>query len=123
MRPLISIVMPVFCTPKEILTCSLESAITQSFEDIEIIVVDDSSVENSCEAIIKPFEARDDRIVYISHGGNLGTLEARRTGVMRARGNYTLFLDADDELEHNACEIMYKAAEKSKADIDRKSVV
>ena len=117
MRPLISIIMPVFCTPKEILSRSLESAITQSFEDIEIIVVDDSPVENSCEAIIKPFEARDDRIVYISHDGNLGTLEARRTGVINASGKYILYFDPDDELTNETCEILYNAAKKNKANI------
>ena len=117
MKPIISIIMPVYCTLNEILSSSLESAITQTFEDIEIIVVDDSPVDNSCEAIIKPFEERDNRILYISHKGNLGTLEARRTGVISARGDYILFLDADDELEYNACEIMYNAAKKNKADI------
>lgn len=117
MKPLISIIIPVFCISEQTLSRAIESALAQSFDDIEIILVDDSPVDRSCEAIIIPYEQRDKRIKYVSHAANLGTLEARRTGLLNASGKYIMPLDADDELEKETCLIMYNTARKNKADI------
>ncbi len=84
----------------------LASATSQSFKDIEIIVVDDGS-DDTTPCLVRKAAKIDGRISLISHKANKGRHSARKTGVLEARGSYILFLDADDELAQNACELIH----------------
>lgn len=97
-----SIVIPVY-NAKDFIAKAIDSAINQSYGNIEIICVDDKSVDNSV-SIIKEFMAKDERIKLIYNERNLGTFATRNNGVLNASGEYLLFLDADDYLHKDACQ-------------------
>ena len=103
--PTVSIVIPVYNAEKTI-GRALESALAQTYSpaDVAVIVVDDGSIDET-KAIVKGYAQRDDRISILSHDMNKGRLEARRTGVLAAKGGRILFLDADDELDKDACSV------------------
>ncbi|MBF7046958.1 glycosyltransferase family 2 protein, partial [Campylobacter volucris] len=93
---------------------ALDSCIKQSFKDIEIIIVDDCGSDKSID-IAKEYASKDERIKIIHNKENLKLLRARYEGVKVANSPYIMFLDPDDYLELNACEI---ALENIKDDID-----
>lgn len=98
-----SIIVPVYNTEKYLERC-INSIINQTFSNFEIIVVDDCSNGN-CKEIINSYN--DNRIIYIKHEKNKGTLLARKTGTLKAKGEYITYIDPDDELELNALENIY----------------
>lgn len=111
--PSISIILPTYNVEKYIAR-ALESCINQTLKDIEIIVVDDKGQDKSID-IAKEYVNHDDRIKIIDNITNQGTYEARNIGVRNANSELIMFLDPDDELELNACEI---ASQSLKDDID-----
>jgi len=110
----ISVVIPVYNAEKYLKKC-LDSILTQSLSDIEIICVDDGSSDDSFD-ILKLYAARDGRLQLISQK-NSGPGSARNTGLSAANGKYVIFLDADDWFEYNFLEKMYMCSEKSCSDI------
>jgi CDP-glycerol glycerophosphotransferase len=92
--PRISIVMPVFGVEDELRAC-LDSVLTQSFTEIEVIAVDDHSHDRSGE-ILDEYAARDPRVRAIHLGRSGGPGAARNTGLDQASGDYVWFVDADD---------------------------
>lgn len=90
---------------------AIESVIRQTLENIEIIIVDDASSDESIK-IIKKYASLDKRIKYILSNENSGTYMTRKKGVMAATGRYIMFLDCDDYLAPNACEIAYNEIKK-----------
>ncbi len=113
--PLLSIIVPVYNVEKYLREC-LDSLVNQTLKDIEIIVVNDASPDNS-EDIILEYMAQDSRIVYIKHEENkcLGT--ARNTGMKAARGQYIAFVDSDDYVDKHLYAAVIKAFEKTKTDV------
>lgn len=111
----ISIIVPVYNVEKYVEKC-LNSLIHQTFSDIEIICIDDASTDKSLELVNK-ISKTDSRIQIISHSTNLGTLQARKNGVQRANGNYLMFVDSDDWLESDACEILFKLMSEHRVDV------
>ena len=105
--PEISIIIPVYNADREYLKKSIESALAQSFKDIEVIAVNDGSTDG-CEKVFEDF-ASDSRFKPL-HKENGGTSTARNAGLDRACGRYVLFLDADDFLEPDCCERLIEAA-------------
>ena len=91
-QPLISIVIPTY-NRADLINIPLNSAINQSYREIEIIVVDDGSVDNT-EKVVKAID--DSRIRYLRHRSNKGGAAARNTGIEAAKGEYIAFLDSDD---------------------------
>lgn len=89
----------------------LRSAISQTLDDIEIIIIDDGSTDSSV-AILKNFEAMDSRIKLILFDMNQSLHMTRKAGVNAANGKYIIFLDADDFLLPTACEKAYEQAVK-----------
>lgn len=115
-QKLLSVIIPVYNVEKYIGEC-LESIITQSYQNIEIICVDDCSPDNS-HTIIKQYAEKDDRIKYIKHNENLFQGGARNTGIKNAEGYYVTFIDSDDYLLHKDCYLQsIKLLEESNADI------
>lgn len=114
MKDLISIIVPVF-NIEEYLSKCLISLINQTYSRIEIICVNDGSSDNSL-GILENFSQKDSRIKIISQK-NQGLSAARNTGIANAQGEYVVFVDGDDWVDVNMCEIAYKTAKKTKADI------
>ena len=94
--PFISICIPVYNTDKYI-EQSILSVINQSFQDFEIIIVNDFSNDDT-ERIIKKLQLEDNRIKIIKHNKNLGVYHSRVEAVLNSKGKYILFLDPDDML-------------------------
>ncbi|QNA73664.1 glycosyltransferase [Streptomyces sp. So13.3] len=94
--PRFSVIVPAYKVQAYLHAC-LESVTTQSFTDFELIVVNDGSPDGSGE-IIDEFAGRDRRITAIHLPENVGPGHARNAGLIRATGDYLLFLDADDSL-------------------------
>lgn len=93
-NPILTIVVPMYNREKFIRRC-LESVLTQEFEDYEIIVVDDGSIDNSCAVVAAMKSAR---IRLLKHDKNQGRCPARNTGISQARSEWIVLLDSDDEL-------------------------
>ena len=111
--PKISIIVPVYNVEKYLDQC-LKSMVHQTFSDIEIIIVDDGSPDNS-SAIYQKYAEEDQRVQYIKKE-NGGVSRARNTGLEKATGDYVLFIDSDDWMTEDACEILYSEAIRTDAD-------
>lgn len=111
---LISIVIPVYNVEKYLSRC-LESILSQSLKELEIIVVNDGSTDNSLE-ICRYYQKKDSRIIIIDKI-NEGVSIARNTGIENASGKYIGFVDPDDWIEKNMYENMYNTIEKYKCSI------
>lgn len=112
---LISVIIPVYNTEKFISRC-IESVQNQTFQDFEIIIVDDKTPDCAMK-IAESYAKEDNRISIIHHERNRGLMVARRTGYQAAKGDYLMFLDSDDSLQSDALESLYSRMEKSDADI------
>ena len=100
----------------------IESVIFQSYKNIEIIIVDDCSDDNT-QKVVSELQKRDKRIKYFRHEKNRGNAEARNTAMKNSLGEYIAFLDDDDEwIDKNKLEKQLKIIEKNKADIVCSSV-
>ncbi len=92
--PLVTIIIPVYNTEKFLKNC-LESVVNQTYKNIEIIVIDDASTDQS-NKIIKNFEKTFKNIKGIYLSSHFGISIARNIGIDLAQGNYIFFLDSDD---------------------------
>ncbi|MCP3851079.1 MAG: glycosyltransferase family 2 protein [Gammaproteobacteria bacterium] len=106
--PKLSVIIAVYHTEKYLPKC-LDSVKLSTLKEIEIIIVDDASVP-SCHHIVKEYKRFDSRIHYIRHTKNRGLLEARRSGLEFAKGDYIAFLDPDDTISNTIYELAYKRA-------------
>ncbi len=91
--PKVSVVIPTY-DRAGIVIRAIQSVLTQTYQNLEIIVVDDGSRDNTCEVIER---LHDPRVRYIRHDANQGGSAARNTGIEVAAGEYVAFLDSDDE--------------------------
>lgn len=112
--PKISIVVPVYNVQKYIEQC-LESLVNQTLKDIEIIIVDDGSPDESYK-IYESYAKKDSRIKVIKKK-NAGVSEARNTGIIHANADLVMFVDSDDWMELNGCEVLYYEYIKTGADL------
>mgnify|MGYP005756372925 CR=1 FL=1 len=110
--PLISVIVPVYNAQKTLARC-LESISNQTFRDLEIIVVNDGSSDDS-EKICCQFQ--DARLRLISQS-NQGVSQARNTGIDYAEGKFLCFVDADDYLMSNHIETLYRTIVQEKTDL------
>lgn len=110
----VSIIIPVY-NPGEALRKCLESLVSQSYSDIEIIIVNDGSTDSS-DSICTEFASKDSRIVYISQK-NAGVSAARNKGIDTATGEFLCFVDSDDFVDSHYVRSMMDAVRKSHADI------
>lgn len=115
MNPAISIVVPAYNKEPYIKQC-MDSLINQTLKNIEIIVVDDASTDNTLQ-ILRDYEKKDSRVKIIAKALNGGLHMARKTAVKATSGDYVLFVDADDEIELKTCEVLYSYVSSHPADI------
>lgn len=106
-NPYISIIIPLY-NKEAIVKRSIQSVLNQSFQDFELIIVDDGSTDNSV-SIVKTIY--DDRVTLIQQS-NRGPSAARNTGTRYAKGEWIIFLDADDEMYENALMNFYTYSNK-----------
>jgi glycosyltransferase involved in cell wall biosynthesis len=103
--PLISVIVPVYNTEKYLAEC-INSLTTQTYRNIEILLINDGSTDSS-EKICKQFLLMDDRIKYYSQTNN-GVSSARNKGLDIASGEYIAFVDSDDYVSDDFLEQLYK---------------
>lgn len=113
-QPLISIIVPVYKVEKYLKRC-VDSILTQTYLNMEIILVDDGSPDN-CGAICDRYKETDNRVVVI-HKRNGGLSDARNTAIPLAKGEYISFIDSDDWISSYYVEHLYEAVAKCDADI------
>ena len=118
--PAISVIIPMYNAEKYIGEC-LDSLRAQTFKDFEVIVVDDCSTDNSCEVVEKyvpKFQMERGTLRLIRSKINSGgAATPRNIGLRLSYGEYIYFMDSDDVILSEALEILYKTAEKFKADV------
>lgn len=108
----VSLIIPVYNTGKYLKRC-LDSVINQTLKDIEIIIINDGSTDNS-DNIIKSY--KDKRINYIKQT-NKGIGKTRNKGIDISKGEYIAFVDSDDYLDLNFCKHLYNKCHNDKCDI------
>lgn len=111
----VSIIVPVYKTKQEYLKKCIESLTSQTFRELEIILVDDGSPDE-CGHICDKYAAGDRRIKVI-HQTNMGPSDARNRGIKEATGNYLMFVDADDWIEKDCIASILPQIERENTDI------
>ena len=116
-NPAISIIIPVYNAEKFIGE-ALESILTQTLKNFEVIVVDDCSTDNSCEVVESYIPKFDGRLSLYHMSKNSGCAPApRNNGFLISRGEYIFFMDSDDTFTQTALEEMYTLAKEYSADV------
>ena len=110
----VSIIVPVYNAEKYLDNC-IKSLVGQTYKNIEIIIINDGSIDCS-EKIINKNREKDERIVYIKQK-NAGPYTARKKGIDNATGDYLMFVDADDWLEFDTVEYLTNILLREKVDI------
>lgn len=110
----ISIIIPIYNVAPYVERC-LYSALNQSYENIELVLVDDCGTDNSMNIVSEVVEkyVGNKKILLFKHEHNLGLSAARNTGIKNATGDYLLFLDSDDEIPLNAVELLLEATNEN----------
>ncbi len=114
MKDLISIIVPIYNVEKYLNKC-IESIVNQTYENIEIILIDDGSNDNS-GIICDEYAKKDNRIIVV-HKENGGVSSARNKGLKIAKGEWISFVDADDWIEQIFCQTLLNKVTQEQADI------
>ncbi len=118
--PLVSVVIPVFNKAQHLQDC-LSSILTQSLENIEVICVEDGSMDES-PAILEELANRDPRVLIVRNSANSGAGPSRNVGIHLARGRFIQFTDADDILPRDALQTLYELATTDRVRLARGSL-
>jgi glycosyltransferase involved in cell wall biosynthesis len=110
----VSIIVPAYKVERFLATC-IDSLINQTYRQIEIILVDDGSPDTSGE-ICDQYAKQDKRILVI-HQPNMGLVNARKAGLKIAKGEYVAYVDGDDFIELNYCELLIQEVIENDADV------
>lgn len=111
---LISVIIPIYNTEKYLEDC-IKSVVNQSYENLDIILVNDGSTDKSKE-ICEKYAEKDSRIRLINQS-NMGAAMAKNAGLNNIKGDLFMILDSDDLLQKNNIEILYDCMQKEKSDI------
>ncbi len=115
---MVSVIIPTY-NRSDTIVRSVNSVLNQTYKDIEVIVVDDYSKDNTTEILGK---IQDKRLKILCHQKNEGACAARNTGIKYAQGDYIAFHDSDDEWVERKLEIQLKQLKETKADVCISSV-
>ena len=110
----VSVILPIYNVEKYLKNC-IESLTNQTYENLEIILVDDGSTDNSgkiCDEI-----AKSDERVMVIHKQNGGLAAARNTGYLETTGKYLMYVDSDDIVKKDVVENCVEAIEKENSDV------
>lgn len=110
----ISVVIPIYNISEQLHKC-IDSALKQTYKQLEIILVDDGSTDNSGK-ICDEYSKKDARIKVI-HKKNGGLSDARNVGISKSHGKYIFLLDGDDYIEFDCIEYLFNIMQKEKSDI------
>lgn len=113
-KPLVSVIIPVYGVEPFLRQC-LDSVVGQTYENLEILVIDDGSTDRSGQ-IADEYAKRDQRI-RVFHQENSGLSAARNAGLEQASGEYVICVDSDDYLCLNMLEELYRVIEETQADV------
>ena len=117
MNPLVTVSIPIFKCEKFIIRC-LECVKNQTYKNLEIILVNDFTPDNSMSLIRNFMEANQDlNIKIIEHEVNSGLSVVRNNGIKASTGKYLFFLDSDDEITPDCIHLLVKNAQKTDAQI------
>lgn len=114
MHPLVSVLMPVYNT-ESYLHRAIDSVLTQTYKNIELVIIDDGSTDSS-GAILDEYSKADPRIVLI-HQSNKGVAYSKRKLIFQAKGEYLAFVDSDDWLDPEAISDMLDIALREGSDL------
>lgn len=114
MMDLLSVIVPVYNAEKYLRQC-VDSIIDQNYKNIEIILVDDGSIDRSGE-ICDSYQ-RENECVRVVHQKNRGCMQARLRGIYSSKGEYIGFVDSDDWIDHDMYETLMSIAKNKKCDI------
>ena len=118
--PKLSIIIPVHNEEPSLRRC-IDSILSQTYKDLEIICIDDGSSDDSA-GILQDYINREPRVQATAFQRRLGTVLARKLALLDARGEYIMFADADDMLLPGACETAVRLMKETKADVVQFSV-
>lgn len=110
----VSVIMPVY-NVEEYLKETLDSLVVQTLDDVEVILIDDGSTDNS-KAIIEEYTSKYSNIVGV-HQKNSGPSRARNKGIELAQGEFIVFMDSDDLIPKDSLEVRYDLAVKNDSDV------
>ena len=111
--PTVSVIIPTY-NRAHLVGRAIQSVLDQTYQDFELIVIDDASTDNT-EEVVKSFN--DERIKYLKHDENKGVAAARNTGIKVARGEYIAFQDSDDEWFSQKLEKQMKVFEAASPEV------
>lgn len=111
---MVSVIIPIYNVAPYVERC-LYSALNQTYEDLELILIDDCGTDNSMNIVSDIIEkyVGNKKISIFKHERNRGLSAARNTGIKNATGDYLLFLDSDDEIPLNAVEMMLETTKEN----------
>ena len=115
MKPLVSIIVPIYKVPEKKLRKCIESITAQTLKNIEILLIDDGSPD-MCGTICETYEKKDSR-VKVFHKKNGGLSSARNYGCNKAQSKWIMFVDGDDWIDPEMCQTMYSIGEKKKVQL------
>lgn len=113
--PLLSVIIPVYNAEKYLRKC-VNSIISQTYTNLEIILINDGSSDNSL-AICDEFKKNDERITLFNYEYSQGAAKARKKGIELSKGDYITYVDSDDWIELNMFETLMKNAISTGADV------
>ena len=111
---LISVIVPVYNVELYLQQC-IDSILNQTYSNLEIILIDDGSTDNS--SIICDINLEKDHRIKVIHKQNGGLSNARNVGVKNAQGKFVAFIDSDDYISEDYIEVLYRLICKYNADI------
>lgn len=111
---MVSVIVPIYNCARDLPRC-IESILRQSYQGIEVILVDDGSMDGSSD-ICDSYAGHDQRIKVI-HTPNRGVSAARNIGLRIAKGDFIVFVDSDDYLEYQAVSVLVAGCERTQADL------
>ena len=115
MEPKISVIVPIYNSEKYLKKC-IDSILNQTLEDIEVILINDGSKDNSHSICLEYQEKFQEKIKYINNN-NMGCSATRNLGIKEARAKYITFVDSDDYIEKDMYKDMYDLIIKEESDI------
>lgn len=117
--PKVSVIIPVYGVEKYIERCA-RSLFEQTLKDMEFIFVDDYTKDNSVgllQSVMSHYPERKQQVIILHHRENKGLPQARKTGVLAAKGDFIVHCDSDDWVDHDMYRSMYERAMEEKADV------